>query len=103
MHKRNFLKLLSAGVASRVTAHLEAAAVKKKLTNWAGNLTYSTDSSTANAELYDPASGTFTAAGDYATPSALLRATLLADGRVLLTGCKPNCVSDSYYRYSPTV
>jgi xylitol oxidase len=43
MHKRNFLKLLSAGVVSRITAHLEAAAVKKKLTNWAGNLTYSTD------------------------------------------------------------
>ena len=53
-------------------------------------------SSTANAELYDPATGTFTAAGDYATPAALLTATLLADGRVLLTGCKPNCGSDTY-------
>jgi hypothetical protein len=53
-------------------------------------------SSTANAELYDPATGTFTAAGDYATPATLMTATSLADGRVLLTGCKPNCGSDSY-------
>jgi len=51
---------------------------------------------TANAELYDPATGTFTAAGDYATPAGLMTATRLADGRVLLTGCKPNCGSDGY-------
>ncbi len=53
-------------------------------------------SSTANAELYDPAAGTFTAAGDYATPAGLMTATLLADGWVLITGCNPNCGSDTY-------
>ena len=36
MNKRTFLKLLSAAMAGPVAA-------QKKLTNWAGNLTYSTD------------------------------------------------------------
>src|SRR6185503_20563132 len=42
-----------------------------------------------NAELYDPATGTFTATGAYAgLGSAIqLTTTLLADGRVLITGC----------------
>ncbi len=43
MHKRTFLKLLSVGVAGEVKARLNAAAANQKLTNWAGNLTYSTD------------------------------------------------------------
>ncbi len=38
MRKRTFLKLLSAGVAG-----LSAKPANEKLTNWAGNLTYSTD------------------------------------------------------------
>ena len=43
MNKRTFLKLLSATLASPVIASLSAWAAKQKLTNWAGNLSYSTD------------------------------------------------------------
>jgi xylitol oxidase len=43
MHKRTFLKLLSAGVGSSAPAAPAAAQGARKLTNWAGNLTYSTD------------------------------------------------------------
>jgi hypothetical protein len=42
----------------------------------------------SSAELYDPATGTFAATGRYAgiNPEFLQTATLLADGRVLITG-----------------
>jgi hypothetical protein len=42
-----------------------------------------------NAEIYDPASGTFALTGAYADtgPVLLFTATLLLDGRVLVTGC----------------
>ena len=43
MLKRTFLQLLSAALASPVVAPLCSWAEKKKLTNWAGNLTYGTD------------------------------------------------------------
>ncbi len=43
MHKRTFLKLLSATLASPVASPLSAWLAKQKLTNWAGNLAYSTD------------------------------------------------------------
>ena len=43
MHKRTFLNLLSTLCASPVLAPLSAWMAKQKLTNWAGNLTYSTD------------------------------------------------------------
>lgn len=42
MTKRTFLELLSASVATPIISPLEAAGEKQKLTNWAGNLTYST-------------------------------------------------------------
>jgi xylitol oxidase len=42
VNKRTFLNLLSAALASPVLAPLLAWAAKQKLTNWAGNLTYST-------------------------------------------------------------
>src|SRR5215831_3640234 len=48
--------------------------------------------SSPNAEVYDPASGTFTLTGAYADPSPEWdTATLLLDGRVLLTGCAAEC------------
>ena len=43
MNKRTFLNLLSAAIASPLIAALSAWAAKPKLTNWAGNLSYSTD------------------------------------------------------------
>jgi xylitol oxidase len=43
MNKRTFLKLLSAIVARPVVTPLSAWMAKQKLTNWAGNLSYSTD------------------------------------------------------------
>jgi alditol oxidase len=43
VNKRTFLNLLSAAFASPAIAPLAAWAAKQKLTNWAGNLSYSTD------------------------------------------------------------
>ena len=44
------------------------------------------------AELYDPATGTFAVtgayAGSYTGPLYVFTATLLLDGRVLITGCE---------------
>jgi hypothetical protein len=47
---------------------------------------------TNNAEIYDPHSGTFTPTGPYADPSLVdATATLLTNGKVLVTGCAADC------------
>jgi xylitol oxidase len=43
VNKRSFLNLLSATIASRIIAPLSAWTAKQKLTNWAGNISYSTE------------------------------------------------------------
>jgi hypothetical protein len=40
-----------------------------------------------NAEIYDPQSGTFTATGPYVNLSEASTVTLLANGKILVTGC----------------
>ena len=56
----------------------------------------------AAAELYDPSIGRFTLAGAYVAPIDLVGQTvLLADGRVLLTGCSRRCSSGATSVYHP--
>ena len=47
---------------------------------------YCSDESVADAELYDPATGTFGSAGSMTTPRSRHQSTLLADGTVLISG-----------------
>lgn len=60
-------------------------------------------SEVATAELYDPASGTFRTTGSMNTPREGHAATLLRDGRVLITGGSPNGITttDSAEIYDP--
>ena len=57
----------------------------------------------ASAELYDPASGTFTPTGSMTTPRVSFTATLLRDGRVLIAGgLNAGSVLASAELYDPT-
>jgi hypothetical protein len=56
-----------------------------------------------NAEIYDPASGTFALTGAYADPNPVWvdTATLLPDGKILVTGCAAKCGSGASELYLP--
>jgi Galactose oxidase, central domain len=55
-----------------------------------------------NAEIYDPATGSFALTVAYPDPNAVWgTATLLADGRVLLTGCAMACSVGATELYNP--
>jgi len=58
----------------------------------------------ASAEIYDPASGTFSATGSMSTPREGHTATMLRDGRVLIVGGSSNGVRslDSAEIYDPS-
>lgn len=62
---------------------------------------YGCGSATAAAEVFDPAAGTWTPTGSMATPRAGHTATLLADGRVLVTS-GDGLFWDSAELYDPT-
>jgi len=55
-----------------------------------------------DAELYDPATGTFTATGSLNAARAYHSATLLLDGRVLVAGGWADAILDSAEIYDPT-
>jgi large repetitive protein len=57
----------------------------------------------SDAEIYDPAAGTFSQTGAYVDPTPVLwgSATLLLDGRVLLTGCASQCTVGATELFDP--
>jgi WD40 repeat protein len=56
-----------------------------------------------NAEIYNPAAGTFALTGAYADPTlvSIATATLLQDGRVLLTGCTAQSCTGAVDLFDP--
>jgi hypothetical protein len=67
----------------------------------AGGCNPSCDSPTAEAELYDPASGTWSATGSMMTPRATATATRLPDGKVLVAGGRNGTAVSSAELYDP--
>jgi hypothetical protein len=54
------------------------------------------------AQLYEPATGTFTSTGSYADNElGVYTATMLADGRILMTGCANQCETGMSELYDP--
>jgi hypothetical protein len=66
----------------------------------AGGITSGEAQSLATAELYDPATGMFTPTGSMTSPRGC-SSTLLADGKVLVTGCASPSNSAAAELYDP--
>ena len=81
MNKRKFLNLISAAIAGPAVAPLAALTDPQKLTNWAGNLTYSTDQVHQAASLQD------------------VRIVLLKEEKVKVLGTRHcfNSIADSHH------
>jgi uncharacterized repeat protein (TIGR03803 family) len=60
------------------------------------------DFETADAEIYDPATGTFTATGSMIVPRSNHTATLLTSGEVLIDGGRPEAGSNPDELYDPS-
>lgn len=66
-----------------------------------GRLYNGSETYRASAELYDPASGTFSPAASMSQPRSIHTATVLADGDVVVSGGYCGCVLASSERYHP--
>jgi hypothetical protein len=62
---------------------------------------YDTTGYSTSAELYDPATRTWTATGSMTTPRSNYTATLLPDGMVLVAGGNTTGAADSAELYDP--
>ena len=77
-----------APIGSMASSHSRATLLNNGMVLLTGGFGQGQSSPAPNPEIYDPVTGTFTAANAYLADTAgLITANLLADGKVLVTGC----------------
>jgi VCBS repeat-containing protein len=76
----------SAGLSMARASHTATLLPNGKVLITGGNSSVSSSQGLSSAELYDPKSGTFTATGSMSVQRASHTATLLSNGKVLVTG-----------------